>query len=211
MKEKLLLAAAALLGFATACNNEEDQPKVVSMYGVPYNNYKIKGKVTDKAGRPIKGIEVRSNAYLPTPEATTAADGTYDLSGKGVGNTARVTFTDTDGPANGGDFAAKTVDIEFTEAERTAKGDGDWDQGHSPNRASTSPSRRRSSPCSRPARLPGRKNAPANAQTSLALRPAFTIFTEHRMRLGNAQTSLALRSTFTIFAGWIHSITTSNS
>ena len=39
------------------------------------------------------------------------------------------TFTDTDGPANGGDFAAKTVDIEFTEAERTAKGDGDWDQG----------------------------------------------------------------------------------
>ena len=129
MKEKLLLAAAALLGFATACNNEEDQPKVVSMYGVPYNNYKIKGKVTDKAGRPIKGIEVRSNAYLPTPEATTAADGTYDLSGKGVGNTARVTLTDTDGPANGGDFAAKTVDIEFTEAERTAKGDGDWDQG----------------------------------------------------------------------------------
>ena len=101
MKEKLLLAAAALLGFATACNNEEDQPKVVSMYGVPYNNYKIKGKVTDKAGRPIKGIEVRSNAYLPTPEATTAADGTYDLSGKGV---------------------------EFTEADRTAKGKG-WDRG----------------------------------------------------------------------------------
>ena len=71
----------------------------------------------------------RQGAYLPTPEATTAADGTYDLSGKGVGNTARVTLTDTDGPANGGDFAAKTVDIEFTEAERTAKGDGDWDQG----------------------------------------------------------------------------------
>ena len=106
MKEKLLLAAAALLGFATACNNEEDQPKVVSMYGVPYNNYKIKGKVTDKAGRPIKGIEVRSNAYLPTPEATTAADGTYDLSGKGVGNTARVTLTDTD------DTAASVAQIE---------------------------------------------------------------------------------------------------
>ena len=168
MKEKLLLAAAALLGFATACNNEEDQPKVVSMYGVPYNNYKIKGKVTDKAGRPIKGIEVRSNAYLPTPEATTAADGTYDLSGKGVGNTARVTFTDTDGPANGGDFAAKTVDIEFTEAERTAKGDGDWDQG-----ASTSPSRRRSSPCSRPARLPGRKNAPRQCPNKFGIAPGF--------------------------------------
>ena len=31
-----------------------------------------------------------------------------------------VTLTDTDGPANGGDFAAKTVDLDFTEAERTA-------------------------------------------------------------------------------------------
>ena len=43
MKEKLLLAAAALLGFATACNNEEDQPKVVSMYGIQSNNYKLQG------------------------------------------------------------------------------------------------------------------------------------------------------------------------
>ncbi len=126
MKEKLLLAAAALLGFATACNDKENSRTV--MYGTPYNNYKIKGKVTDKAGQPIKGIEVRSNAALPTPEATTRADGTYDLAGQGIGNMARVTFTDTDGSANGGDFAEKTVDIEFTEAERTAQGKG-WDQG----------------------------------------------------------------------------------
>lgn len=125
MKEKLLLAAAALLGFATACDSNKRQ---TDMYGTPYNNYKIKGKVTDKAGQPIKGIEVRSNAALPTPEATTRADGTYDLAGQGIGNMARVTFTDTDGPANGGDFAEKTVDIEFTEAERTAQGKG-WDQG----------------------------------------------------------------------------------
>ncbi|WP_195458858.1 radical SAM-associated putative lipoprotein [Alistipes sp. D31t1_170403_E11] len=125
MKEKLLLAAAALLGFATACDSNKRQ---TDMYGTPYNNYKIKGKVTDKAGQPIKGIEVRSNAALPTPEATTRADGTYDLAGQGIGNMARVTFTDTDGPANGGDFAEKTVDIKFTEAERTAQGKG-WDQG----------------------------------------------------------------------------------
>lgn len=125
MKEKLLLAAATLLGFATACDSNKRQ---TDMYGTPYNNYKIKGKVTDKAGQPIKGIEVRSNAALPTPEATTRADGTYDLAGQGIGNMARVTFTDTDGSANGGDFAEKTVDIEFTEAERTAQGKG-WDQG----------------------------------------------------------------------------------
>ena len=127
MKEKFLLMAASLLGFATACNNSEDQRQPV-MYGTPYNNYKVKGKVTDKDGNPIKGIEVRSNAYRPKPEAATAADGTYELTGKGIFNTAQITFTDTDGPANGGDFATKTVDIEFTEAERTAKGEG-WDQG----------------------------------------------------------------------------------
>ena len=56
MKEKLLLAAAALLGFATACNNEEDQPKVVSMYGVPYNNYKIKDRVKTEGRHGIRSI-----------------------------------------------------------------------------------------------------------------------------------------------------------
>lgn len=128
MKEKLLLAAAALLGFATACNNEEDQPKVVSMYGVPYNNYKIKGKVTDKAGRPIKGIEVRATPTCRHRRRRPQPTGPMIFRAR-ESATRQVTLTDTDGPANGGDFAAKTVDIEFTEAERTAKGDGDWDQG----------------------------------------------------------------------------------
>lgn len=123
MKEKMLLLAASLLGFATACNDEKDQPQTMVMYGVPYNmNYKIKGKVTDKAGKPIKGIEVMGNSSLRA--ATTAADGTYDLAGEGFDNAASVTVIDTDGPANGGDFAAKTVYIEFTEAERTANADG---------------------------------------------------------------------------------------
>ena len=141
------------------------------MYGVPYNNYKIKGKVTDKAGRPIKGIEVRSNAYLPTPEATTAADGTYDLSGKGVGNTARVTFTDTDGPAATSPQRPSTSNSPRPNArpKETATGI----KGHSPNRASTSPSRRRSSPCSRPARLPGRKNAPRQCPNKFGIAPGF--------------------------------------
>ncbi|WP_337757111.1 radical SAM-associated putative lipoprotein [Alistipes sp.] len=125
MKEKLLLAAAALLGFATACNNEEDQPKVVSMYGTPYSNYKIKGKVTDKAGQPIKDIEVDSYDVRPV---TTGSDGSYELSGQNFGGDLEITFTDIDGPANGGDFAAKTVTVEFTEADRTAKGKG-WDRG----------------------------------------------------------------------------------
>ena len=35
MKEKLLLAAASLLGFATACENK----RTVDMYGTPYFDY----------------------------------------------------------------------------------------------------------------------------------------------------------------------------
>ena len=122
MKEKLLLAAAALLGFATACDSTKRQ---TDMYGTPYSNYKIKGKVTDKAGQPIKDIEVDSYDVRPV---TTGSDGSYELSGQNFGGDLEITFTDIDGPANGGDFAAKTVTVEFTEADRTGKGKG-WDRG----------------------------------------------------------------------------------
>ena len=124
MKEKLLMMAASLLGFATACNNEDDQPPLV-MYGTPYINYKVKGKVTDKAGQPIKGIEVGSYDVKPV---TTASDGSYTLSGANYLPELELKFTDTDGPANGGDFAEKTVKVEFTESDRTEQGEG-WSKG----------------------------------------------------------------------------------
>lgn len=59
----------------------------------------ITGKVTDAAGRPIPGITVGASSTdlkvddLPVPEATTAADGTYDLGGLNSGNWV-VEFTD---------------------------------------------------------------------------------------------------------------------
>ena len=165
MKEKLLLAAAALLGFATACNNEEDQPKVVSMYGVPYNNYKIKGKVTDKAGRPIKGIEVRSNAYLPQPTEPMifrARESATRQESPSPTPTARPTAaTSPQRPSTSNSPRPNA------RPKETATGI----KGHSPNRASTSPSRRRSSPCSRPARLPGRKNAPRQCPNKFGIAP----------------------------------------
>ena len=45
-----------------------------------------------------------------------------------IGRTAWLTFTDTDGPENGGQSAEKSVEVTFTEADRTAKGDG-WYEG----------------------------------------------------------------------------------
>ena len=122
MKEKLLLAAASLLGFATACENK----RTVDMYGTPYFDYKVKGKVTDKEGAPVKGIEVGSQDAGPV---TSESDGSYELSGREWSfRQTTLTFTDIDGPENGGEFTEKKVTVEFTEADRTGKGMG-WYEG----------------------------------------------------------------------------------
>ena len=121
MKEKLLLAAASLLGFATACENK----RTVDMYGAPYLDYKVKGKVTDREGNPIKGIEVSSQDASPV---TSGSDGSYELSGREWSGQTTLTFNDIDGPENGGEFTEKRVTVEFTEADRTGKGKG-WYEG----------------------------------------------------------------------------------
>lgn len=113
MKEKLLLAAASLLGFATACENK----RTVDMYGTPYIDYNVRGKVTDKEGNPIKGIEVNDKANKIT--STTGGDGSYELSGEEWSRNVTLTFTDIDGPENGGEFATKIIDIEFTGSDYT--------------------------------------------------------------------------------------------
>jgi len=40
-----------------------------------------------------------------------------------------LTFTDTDGPAGGGDFAGKEVEVAFAESDRTGPGEGSWMYG----------------------------------------------------------------------------------
>ena len=114
MKEKLLLMAASLLGFATACGNKETP----EMYGTPPPvGYKVKGKVTDRAGKAIPGIEVNDKANAVT--AASGADGSYELSGEEWSRNVTLTFTDIDGPENGGEFATKIIDIEFTGSDYT--------------------------------------------------------------------------------------------
>lgn len=50
---KLWMLLLSLLGFAGCDEPQED------MYGTPYAEYTVKGRVTDAAGTPIAGIEVR--------------------------------------------------------------------------------------------------------------------------------------------------------
>ena len=68
--------------------------------------------MTDKEGNPIKGIEVNDKANKIT--STTGGDGSYELSGEEWSRNVTLTFTDIDGPENGGEFVEKTVDIKLT-------------------------------------------------------------------------------------------------
>ena len=114
LRKRLSYLLLSLLGFASACDREP-----VEMYGVPRADTRTQGRVTDKSGNPIPGIQVRSNG-APSKAVRTMADGSYDIADESASRTAWLTFTDTDGPENGGQFAEKSVEVTFTEADRTA-------------------------------------------------------------------------------------------
>lgn len=124
MKEKLLLMAASMLGFGTACESDDSS---LTMYGTPYNRFQVKGTVNDAAGNPIPGIQVQSR--LEPTVVETGSDGSFEISGKGLFNEAEICFTDIDGPENGGEFSTRELPIKFTEEERTAEPADTWDQG----------------------------------------------------------------------------------
>ena len=138
---KIITGLLALLGF-TSCNLYD--PPV--MYGMPHADYDVKCRVTDADEKPIEGIKVSAIwhdyqyavALDPTDEPAytdalnigrTNADGEYlflDMSRIGWGRgTLEVTVEDTDGEANGGDFATQTTETEFTSSDFVG-GDSSW-------------------------------------------------------------------------------------
>ena len=104
IKKRLSFLLLTLLGFSTACEKQKN--------GEP------------PTGTPIPGIEVRqqNSSY----KAQTGDDGCYELPGQlfSIETTADILFTDTDGPSNGGEFAAQSVPVEFTEADRVSEAEG---------------------------------------------------------------------------------------
>jgi len=124
MKKRLQFLILSLLGFATACNKQS-----VEMYGVPRIDSRAQGKVTDKTGKPVPGIAVENPGGTNGPEIVfTAVDGSYDISGNTHSYVLQLNFTDVDGPANG-EFREQALTVEFSEADKIAKGDGDWYKG----------------------------------------------------------------------------------
>ena len=101
---KLWMLLLSLLGFAGCDEPQED------MYGTPYAEYTVKGCVTDAAGTPIAGIEVRRSSWGSDPSAVrtdTRGAYTFEADGNVLYMPPVLTFTDTDGPA-GGACAADT-------------------------------------------------------------------------------------------------------
>ena len=123
---KLWMLLLSLLGFAGCDEPQED------MYGTPYAEYTVKGRVTDAAGTPIAGIEVRRPSWGSDPSAVrtdTRGAYTFEADGNVLYMPPVLTFTDTDGPAGGGDFAGKEVEVAFAESDRTGPGEGSWMYG----------------------------------------------------------------------------------
>lgn len=128
---RIYLLLLSLLGFAGCGDEENDGGEGSYMYGTPYAEYTVKGRVKDAAGRPIAGIEVRRPFGVPDPAAVrTDAQGAYvfEASENVLYRPPVLTFTDTDGPA-GGDFAEKEVEVVFTESDRTGQREGSWMYG----------------------------------------------------------------------------------
>ena len=59
IKKRLSFLLLTLLGFSTACEKQKNGEPPTAMYGTPHVNIWVGGKVTDKTGTPIPGIEVR--------------------------------------------------------------------------------------------------------------------------------------------------------
>ena len=131
MKRKLMYFLLSALGFSAACDKHENEPGQVCMYGTPRIDFRIRGKVSDPAGNPIPGIEVRGGqgSYSDVEPAFTDKEGLYDIAGSAFPAAFDLSFNDIDGPENGGEFEPKTLSVRFADDEQTQPGEGGWFQG----------------------------------------------------------------------------------
>ena len=131
--KKLLYLLLSLLGF-TACNEGGAGGGMMCEYGTPTTDFTVKGKVTDAAGVPIKGIVISSKGLSSFTDgsglsAVTGEDGTFVTNKiKVISVRGTLVFTDTDGDANGGDFASYDKDLSSLPKSQIKEGEG-WFRG----------------------------------------------------------------------------------
>lgn len=166
LKNWLLVSFLSLLGF-TACKSskdaalteqeamdgkqlkpaEQDRRQAAVMYGVPTMEFRVRGKVVNSQGKPVKGIQVMllNNSFDNTPDNvgdsnpyvedyirsyadTTAKDGSFDVrvTDRPV-DYMRLYVRDVDGPSNG-NYHNDVINVTFEPGDLKAKGEG-WNQG----------------------------------------------------------------------------------
>ncbi len=109
------------------------------MYGCPYSDYEVKGKVVNEQNEPVKGIVVVPNPrYFESGEhgvdeavnydfgAVTADDGTFITRGTFVVAPDSLFAVDVDSLANGGHFRTKGLKLEMKQTIAPDKDDNDW-------------------------------------------------------------------------------------
>lgn len=113
------------------------------MYGVPTMDYVLKGRVIDKEGKPVKGMQVilvnqtvdispenmdEGNQfvrdYIATSSDTTDAEGSFECHMKDVPiEVQHVIVRDIDNSKNGG-YKDQMMEVTFTKEDQTAEGRG---------------------------------------------------------------------------------------
>lgn len=129
-----LAGMLSLFGFT----NCADQGGGELMYGVPWKNYAIKGKVTNKETKEaIPGLEVKiaipdsiKNKYFPQGEWTvkTGTDGTFKLTDALEGDSIPIAIRDIDGQANGS-FDPDTIYTSSKDSTTLEGNHGGWFEG----------------------------------------------------------------------------------
>ncbi len=140
VKSLLEFMGIVAVGGSLAASCEEP----AAMYGCPYSDYEVKGKVVDEQQKPIKGIVVTHNAdYLKhfetgenrledingkDFEAVTGDDGTFVMRVQSYVAPDSLYAVDIDGMANGGDFKTEGLKVELHEVDPPADRDSEYDQ-----------------------------------------------------------------------------------
>lgn len=119
--KKIITKSLSILGFTIpmfGC----DAPV---MYGTPWADYEVKGKVLDADGDPIKGIKVSLIEDQYNSQSTQSLEnGTFKVSlGTIPFDKLKLTAQDIDGAENGGEFEEKTVELDFSKIEYTGDKD----------------------------------------------------------------------------------------
>ena len=124
--KKIITKSLSILGFTIpmfGCDAPE-------MYGTPWADYEVKGKVLDADGDPIKGIKVSLIEDQYNSQSTQSLEnGTFKVSlGTIPFDKLKLTAQDIDGAENGGEFEEKTVELDFSKIEYTGDKDA-WYSG----------------------------------------------------------------------------------